>query len=333
MGKPRSADLKAAGAGPSVASVLKKQRAREPLSDWARVGIGTLAAAVGVVLLATVFRPPKPEEHPHYSEALRVLRNDGLESSRDNVLLTLQLIDAATKPYSERGFQIFDASEWPPQCSSSGRICRSRPKVSELRPGGSLGTNFTLVPLVEDQAKVWLIEDLISPEEQELMIKRVDTLDFGASPTNHKAGQDWRSSSTAMVPKDDPAFANLLRRAAALCGVPVSFVELPQVVRYLPGEQYAPHMDSEGPAHRHWTILLYLNYPAGGGATAFPLLRAKVEPWPRSAVFWENLRYEPSLGSKVRNYYSLHAGQAPTGSEPKLAVNVWIRNSDFSGGM
>lgn len=333
---PRSVDRSRPGVAesPSLAELLKKQRAaRAPLSEWTRVGIGTLCAAVGVLLLATVFRPQKPEEHPQYQEALRVLRNDGLESSLDNVRLALRLIDAATKPYSESGFQTFDASEWPPQCSAAGRICRNRPKIPEMRSGGTADTNFTLVPLLGDEAKVWLIEDIISADEQEVILRRVGEFNFSLSPTNHGGGQDWRSSSSAMVPQGDAAFAKLVQRAAALCGVPESFVELPQVVRYLPGEQYAPHLDTEGPDHRHWTLLLYLNHPGSGGATAFPLLRTKVAAWPRAAVFWENLRWEASVGNKVRNYFSLHAGQAPTGSEPKLAVNIWVRNSKYTAGL
>jgi len=110
------------------------------------------------------------------------------------------LIDAATKPYSERGFQVVDASEWPPQCSSAGRICRSRPKASELRPGSSSSTNFTLVPIVDsDVAKVWLVEDIISPEEQELMLRRVGELNFSSSPTNHESAQDSMVASHALL--------------------------------------------------------------------------------------------------------------------------------------
>ena len=61
------------------------------------------------------------------------------------------------------------------------------------------------------------------------------------------------------------------------------------------------------------------------------MLGLKVNPWPRAAVLWENLRWEESLGQNVRNYFALRAEDAPTGVEPKLAVNVWVRNSEYSG--
>jgi len=105
-------------------------------------------------------------------------------------------------------------------------------------------------------------------------------------------------------------------------------MEAPQVVRYRPGERYQPHMDSDGPAHRHWTLLLYLNDPSNGGETNFPLLGMKVMPTPGAALMWENLRKEN--GQTVRNYYTLHDGQAPKGNEAKFAVNLWVRNSEYT---
>mmetsp|Transcript_129953 Transcript_129953/g.238840 ORF Transcript_129953/g.238840 Transcript_129953/m.238840 type:complete len:276 (+) Transcript_129953:2-829(+) len=272
----------------------------------------------------------RPEEHPQYSEALRILRGDGLPANDANVRFVLQLIDAATQPYSERGFRVVDPREWSPHCQASGKICRSRPQVEERR--SLQDRNVTVTQVASQDAKVWVIENLISEEEGETLLRRASELNFSASPTHHPDGQDWRSSSTAMASREDPAFSGLLQRAASLCGVPVSFSERPQIVRYLPGERYQPHMDSEGPHHRHWTLLLYLNDPGSGGATSFPLLRTKIAPVPFTAVLWENLRLEPDVegGRLVRNYYTLHDGQAPTGASPKFAVNVWIRNAAFT---
>merc|ERR1719375_375049 len=158
-------------------------------------------------------------------------------------------------------------------------------------------------------------------------------MNFSLSPTNHQDGQEWRSSSSAFAPKH-PAFTAVVERTAGLCGVPVTFVEPPQVVRYLPGERYRPHMDSEGQMHRHWTLLLYLNDPGVGGATAFPLLKMKVEPFPRAALFWENLQNGDEAGEPLRrNYHMLHDGQAPSGTEPKYAVNIWVRNAEYVEGL
>eukprot|EP00747_Dinoflagellata_sp_TGD_P207858 gnl/TRDRNA2_/TRDRNA2_81386_c0_seq1.p1 gnl/TRDRNA2_/TRDRNA2_81386_c0~~gnl/TRDRNA2_/TRDRNA2_81386_c0_seq1.p1 ORF type:complete len:352 (+),score=55.91 gnl/TRDRNA2_/TRDRNA2_81386_c0_seq1:46-1056(+) len=320
------------GPQPSVASVVRKQRAeQEAWGPWARVGVGALAAAVGCTLMLTVFKPPRLEDHKSYSEALKVLQGDGLEPTVENVHFVLQMIDAATKPYSEWGFKSVNANEWIPRCrnSKSARVCRNKPQPALVK-SDALGTNMSLVEVESKEARVWLIEDFISDEEAEPLLERIGELNFSMSPTNYQSGQGHRSSSTAFLQREDPLTARVVARAAAVCGVPENFVEPPQVVRYMPGESYLPHLDSEGAEHRHWTLLLYLNDPGAGGATAFPLLKVKVEPSPRAALFWENLRVDPGQGRAIRNYYTLHDGQAPTGNEPKYAMNFWVRNKVYN---
>uniref|UniRef100_A0A7S1F6M8 Fe2OG dioxygenase domain-containing protein n=1 Tax=Noctiluca scintillans TaxID=2966 RepID=A0A7S1F6M8_NOCSC len=184
---------------------------------------------------------------------------------------------------------------------------------------------MTLLSLESELAKVWLIEDLISDEEQETIMQSVGEMNFTTSPTERADGQEWRSSSSVYSFPDE-VFGALVRRVAVLCGVPENFVERPQVVRYLPGEKYHPHMDSGGPDHRHWTVLLYLNDPGGGGSTAFPLLKLQVVPAPRAAVFWQNLRPVDGESRLVRNYNTVHEGRPPTSTTPKYAVNIWVWN-------
>jgi len=324
----------------SLATRLRKQRAKqEPLGEWQRVGIGALAAAIGVVLLATVFRPQQPHEHPSYQEALRVLRNDDLEATDRNVRFALQLIDIATTPFAERperGFQTVDSREWMPQCAATGasRVCRRHPPILDVKSDES-GFNMSLTELESSNARIWLIENFVTEEERSKLLQRVAEMNFSTSSTNHADGQSWRTSASAMSAKDDPAFALVQQRAAALCGVPASFVEATQAVRYEAGERYNPHMDSEGADHRHWTVLLYLSDSGDGGYTSFPLLKTKVRPTPGAAVFWENLRAEPEPAGErlVRNYYTLHESQPHAGEVPKVALNLWVRNAKYTEGL
>jgi len=195
------------------------------------------------------------------------------------------------------------------------------------------GHNLTLLPLETGFAKVWLVKDFISQEEASELLTMGSRADFGTSLTKHSDGQEWRSSSSTVLKRDNAVVDRVRRRAAMVCGVRPSFVEDLQIVRYQPGERYQPHMDSDGPHHRHWTLLLYLNDPGSGGATGFPMLQLRVMPAPRAAVLWENLRSEPGMDLPVRNYYTLHDGQAPTGEHPKFAVNIWVRNSEYVPGM
>merc|ERR1712194_339804 len=283
----------------------------------ARLGLGGGAVLVAI-LIAVVTRQPKLEDHTQYQEARRILRNDGLEANDNNLRLALRMIDAATQPYSEDKFQVIDPRRWV-------RGDRPQSTTKQLSDGSSV----SLVEVATKDAKVWIIEDLVSETEAAALMNRIGRINFTTSPTNHETGQEWRSSSSSLISRSDPDMQALLQRAAALCSVPLTHLENPQVVRYRPGERYQPHMDSEGAHHRHWTLLLYLNDPGSGGATAFPLLNLKVLPAPRVAVFWENLRAETGHAEQVRNYFTVHDGQPPTGSEPKFAVNLWVRGAPY----
>jgi len=313
---------------PSLAA-LRKQRAKQQTpvqpTRWFILcaASGTLIAALGLMLLyLTRARIEiRPEEHAHYREALRVLGNDGLEPTDNNVRFALRLIDAATTPYSNHDFQTIEPFGWLPGPTSV---------VKDIEADGH---NLTLLPLETGFAKVWLVKDFVSQEEASELLTLGSRADFGTSFTKHSDGQEWRSSSSAVLKRDNAVVDRLRRRAAMVCGVRTSFVEDLQIVRYRPGERYQPHMDSDGPHHRHWTLLLYLNDPGGGGATGFPLLQLRVMPAPRAAILWENLRSEPGIALPIRNYYTLPDGQAPTGEHPKFAVNIWIRNSEYAPGM
>lgn len=313
---------------PQSLAALRKQRATQQAPErntrlvFLCAAAGTLIAALGIALyLAGLRREARPEEHPHYREALRVLGNDGLTPTDNNVRFALHLIDAATKPYSNHDFQTIDPSSWSPE------------PTSVLKNIQADGHNLTLLPLDTRFAKVWLVKDFVSQEEAAELLVLGNRADFGTSMTKHSDGQEWRSSSSAVLKRGNAVVDRLRQRAAIVCGVRVSFVEDLQIVRYRPGERYQPHMDSDGPHHRHWTLLLYLNDPGGGGATGFPLLQLRVMPSPRAAIFWENLRSEPGMDMPVRNYHTLHDGQAPTGEHPKLAVNIWVRKSEYVPGM
>jgi len=315
---------------PASLAALRKQRAKQQAPEQPTrafllcAAAGMSIAALGLMLLYIqkgTRNEARPEEHAHYREALRVLGNDGLEPTDDNVRFALRLIDAATKPYSSHDFQTIDPSGWSPA------------STSVVRDVEADGHNLTLLPVETGRAKVWLVKDFVSQEEASELLTMGSKADFGTSLTKHSDGQEWRSSSSAVLKRGNVLIDRLRQRAAMVCRVRPSFVEDLQIVRYRPGEQYQPHMDSDGPHHRHWTLLLYLNDPGGGGATGFPLLHLRVMPAPRAAVLWENLRSEPGIALPVRNYYTLHDGQAPTGHHPKFAVNIWIRSSEYRPGM
>src|SRR5438309_6563672 len=87
----------------------------------------------------------------------------------------------------------------------------------------------------------------------------------------------------------------IVRRAAALLEWPACHFEGLQVLRYAAGAEYLPHHDYfsavRGASLRYGgqrvaMLLMYLNTPALGGATAFPKVQTEVRACKGQAVFF-----------------------------------------------
>lgn len=123
------------------------------------------------------------------------------------------------------------------------------------------------------------------------------------------------------------------RRIAELLRWPLENGEGLQVLRYRPGAQYRPHHDFFDPAHagtprilqrggqRVGTLVIYLNTPAGGGATTFPDVGLEVAPVRGNAVFF-------SYGRADASTKTLHGGALVTAGE-KWVATKWLREREF----
>lgn len=133
---------------------------------------------------------------------------------------------------------------------------------------------------------------------------------------------------------ETPLIERIERRIAELVRWPVERGEGLQVLRYRPGAQYKPHHDFFDPAHpgtasilrrggqRVGTVVMYLNTPAGGGATTFPEAGLEVQPVKGNAVFFS---YERPLASTR----TLHGG-APVLDGEKWVATKWMREGVFA---
>ncbi|MCD0418064.1 2OG-Fe(II) oxygenase [Rubrivivax sp. JA1024] len=132
---------------------------------------------------------------------------------------------------------------------------------------------------------------------------------------------------------ETPLIERIERRIAELVHWPVERGEGLQVLHYRPGAQYKPHHDFFDPAHpgtanilrrggqRVGTVVIYLNTPAGGGATTFPEVGLEVQPIKGNAVFFS---YERPLASTR----TLHGG-APVLDGEKWVATKWLREGVF----
>jgi len=138
------------------------------------------------------------------------------------------------------------------------------------------------------------------------------------------------------IEKELQAVEAVQKRCAEVIGVDKERLEPLQLVKYLPGEYYSPHMDThEEPERkssyageqRTHTMLVFMSNVAeddSGGHLHFPRLGLRVLPRVGDAVLWRNLTEEGKPDLRV-----LHEGVAPKGCQ-KLAMNVWVADRPFS---
>jgi prolyl 4-hydroxylase len=132
---------------------------------------------------------------------------------------------------------------------------------------------------------------------------------------------------------ESPLIQTLEARLAELVRWPLENGEGLQILRYRPGAEYKPHHDYFDPAHagtptilqrggqRVGTVVIYLNTPAGGGATTFPDVGLEVAPVRGNAVFFSYDRAHASTKT-------LHGG-APVTAGEKWVATKWLREGVF----
>lgn len=132
---------------------------------------------------------------------------------------------------------------------------------------------------------------------------------------------------------NDAVLKRIRQRASVVSGVPESYFEPLQVVKYEHGQFYRQHFDylddrsQEVIKHgqRTLTILVYLNTlgpDEEGGGTKFHVLDYTVKPEKGSAVMWHNVSSNGSGDART-----LHSGEPLTHpGSVKYAINIWARD-------
>lgn len=137
-----------------------------------------------------------------------------------------------------------------------------------------------------------------------------------------------RSSDNAAI---GPAQESLVvqaitRRIAAATRTDVSQGEPLTVLRYAPGQQYRPHLDTlpDQSNQRIRTAILYLNHNYAGGQTVFPLLNLEIAPGVGDLLVFDNVDADGAPDPRSR-----HAG-LPIASGTKWIATRWIRAQPIS---
>ncbi|HSX57383.1 MAG TPA: 2OG-Fe(II) oxygenase [Sphingomonas sp.] len=130
------------------------------------------------------------------------------------------------------------------------------------------------------------------------------------------------SDNAAIGPaREDLVIRAINLRIAAASGTGVAQGEPLTVLRYRPGQEYRPHLDTIAGAanQRIRTFIIYLNGGFRGGETNFPLLGLNVTPRGGDALMFDTLLPDGSPDMRAR-----HAG-LPVIEGAKWLATRWIR--------
>jgi prolyl 4-hydroxylase len=202
-------------------------------------------------------------------------------------------------------------------------------------PSSQVDGHTVGVSVCVDEPPLRVLEGLLADAEcAELIELARPRLQRALTVDDHGKQQvDQRRTSEGMffALGERPLIRQIEQRLAGLLGVPASHGEGLQVLHYLPDQEYQPHYDWFDPelpgfdaitrdgGQRIASVVMYLNTPEQGGATAFPELGLTVIARRGSAVYFA---YEGGDTS------SLHAGLPVIRGEKWIATK-WLRERPY----
>lgn len=162
--------------------------------------------------------------------------------------------------------------------------------------------------------------DFLSPDECAQVIARIDADRRPSTIADANGDGYFRTSETCDLDHGDPFVAAINARLDSFAGIATQYGETIQGQRYGVGQEFKAHTDYFEPkgadydrfcavaGNRTWTLMVYLNEPAAGGATRFTKIGKTVQPEAGKLLAWNNRitpdRFNPASihhGMKVRS--------------------------------
>ena len=128
---------------------------------------------------------------------------------------------------------------------------------------------------------LFIRRDFLSAEECAELIDRIDAKRRPSTIADDNGDGYFRTSETCDLDHDDPFVAAINARLDAFAGIATAHGEPIQGQRYSVGQEFKAHTDYFDPkgadfarycavaGNRTWTLMVYLDQPAAGGATRF----------------------------------------------------------------
>lgn len=192
--------------------------------------------------------------------------------------------------------------------------------------------------IIAESPSIQVIEGFSPPPLSALLIRnaqhRLQDGEVNDATTGEVRRHPMRTAKYAPlnVLNRDLVTALLQERAARATGIALANHEPPNVISYMPGQQFEPHYDYVDPdvayfqmelmlqGQRIATSVTYLNDDFEGAETAFPRLNWRFKGKAGDAIIFYNVTPDGRVDPRT-----LHAGLPPTRGR-KWVLSQWLRN-------
>ena len=177
------------------------------------------------------------------------------------------------------------------------------------------------------------LENFISDKEITTLLDWGSKLGYERSQAGDEV-VEARTSSHAWCSGDcanDPIVTNVQTRIARVTGIPVENYECLQLLKYVVGAYYKPHVDfiedhvKQSHGSRLLTFFIYFNAVKSGGGTRFPKLNLpgglEVQPRPGRVLIWPSVLDSDLYKEDKRTEHEA----IPVEEGEKFSANAWVR--------
>jgi len=178
---------------------------------------------------------------------------------------------------------------------------------------------------------LFIVRNFLTPEECSGLVELIDSKRRPSTIADANGDHYFRTSETCELDAAEPLVAAVDARLADFAGIDPAHGEPMQGQRYAVGQEFKAHTDYFDPkgtdfekycgiaGNRTWTLMVYLNQPAAGGATRFLRIGKTIQPEIGKLLAWNN-----RLGPGVYNPSSLHHGMKVRAGV-KHIITKWYR--------
>ena len=184
--------------------------------------------------------------------------------------------------------------------------------------------------------ELFVADDFLPPAVCAAVIELIDRDCRPSQVTDANGDPNFRTSESCdLAGVDVPLIGALDAVLSAFSGIDPVYGEPLQGQRYRPGQAFKSHTDYFDPGgadfaricatagNRTWTLMIYLNEVAAGGATRFDAIGQAIEPRTGRLLAWNNRRPDGSP-----NPATLHQGMKVQDGT-KYLITKWYRERPF----